>query len=130
MNKKIIMSAFAKAAMETPGNTKTQWADHLADVLWLDYKYQVSRRTLLNYYNYYQNCNLEHEISPKVQTLRLLCQYLGYPDYEAFISIQMNLGAVDAKKSHKIMYTLENEDYQEKVTILIQREPRNALNVA
>lgn len=122
MYKKIILSAFAKAQTETPGNTKTQWAGHLTDVLWLEHKYQVSRRTLLNYYNYYKDNQSDRVLVPKLQTIEMLCKYLCYPNYATYVMHQNGMSSLSNKESQKITYTLEGEDYKEKVTILIHRE--------
>lgn len=131
MYKKIILSAFAKAETETPGNTKTQWADHIVDVLWLEHKYQISRRTLLNYYNHYKSTAIPEELSPKPHTIENLCKYLCYPDYATFLMHQSgNMTEGNNTGSQKFSYTLEGDNYKERVTILIDRKIRKSLHVA
>lgn len=131
MYKKIVLSAFAKAQTETPGNTKTQWAGHLTDCLWNEYRYQVSRRTLLNYYNYYSATeSLQEDLSPKARTIEYLCNYLCYPNYTAFIMHQGGVINSTEVKSQKMTYTLDGDGFKEQVTILIHREYTEALNVA
>ena len=131
MYKKIILSAFAKAETETPGNTKTQWADHIVDILWLEHKYQISRRTLLNYYNHYKSTATPEKLSPKPHTIENLCKYLCYPNYATFLMHQSsNMTEGNNAGSQKFTYTLEGENYKERVTILIDREIRKSLHVA
>lgn len=131
MYKKIILSAFAKAETETPGNTKTQWADHIVDVLWLEHKYQISRRTLLNYYNHYKSTAIPEELSPKPHTIENLCKYLCYPNYATFLMHQSgNMTEGNNTGSQKFSYTLEGDNYKERVTILIDRKIRKSLHVA
>ena len=130
MYHKIVLSAFAKAQTETPGSTKTQWADQLTESLWGDFKYQISRRTLLNYYNHYKSGATDDELSPKPRTIEALCKYLCYPSYAAFLMHQNGLQESSGEKARKITYTLDGEDYREQVTILIHREFRKSLSIA
>ena len=130
MYQKVILSAFAKAKMETLGNTKTQWADHLTDSLWCEFKYQISRRTLLNYYNYCNNKMAHDELSPKSKTIEYLCKYLCYPNYATFLMHHNGLSDSEDIKTQRMTYTLDGDGYKEQVTIHIRREYREALNVA
>lgn len=131
MFRKIVLSAFAKAQTETPGNTKTQWADHLANSLWCEFNYQISRRTLLNYYNSYIEDVEAKELSPNARMIEKLCKYLGYPNYGAFILHQASMQSVKSNEhSQKFTYTLETDSYMEEVTILVRRKLLNPRNVA
>lgn len=131
MYKKIVLSAFAKARTETAGTTKTQWADQLAECLWSEFKYQISRRTLLNYYNHYMNATSStDELYPKPKTIEFLCKYLCYPNYATFLMHNRRPSNRFDDKTKKITYTLDNEEYKEQVTILIRRELRQSLSIA
>jgi hypothetical protein len=129
MFRKIVLSAFAKAQTETPGNTKTQWADHLANSLWCECNYQISRRTLLNYYNSYLEDGGDEELSPNAKMIEMLCKYLGYPNYGTFLLHQASIQSVENNEyPQAFTYTLQTESYKEEVTILVRRElvaPRN-----
>ncbi len=131
MFKKIVLSAFAKAQTETPGNTKTQWADHLANSLWCECKYQISRRTLLNYYNSYKEGVSEDELCPNAKMIEMLCKYLGYPNYATYLLHQASIqGVASHKHTQAFTYTLQTDSYKEEVTILVRREEVSSRNVA
>lgn len=84
MSIKILILAFEKAREEIGSTTKTHLSKHLSDVLLEDYKYQISERTLRDYYTNYKNNNTAQEdLKPKL--ISCLCQYLGYKDYADFI---------------------------------------------
>lgn len=84
MSVKILMLAFEKAKEEIGSTTKTHLSQHLSDVLLEDYKYQISERTLRDYYTNYKNdVSPKEDLKPKL--ISCLCQYLGYKDYADFI---------------------------------------------
>ena len=122
MYREIVLSAFAKAKSETPATTKTQWANYLVEVLWNDYKLQVSRRTLLNYYNHYKAQEDDGIISPKATVIEVLCKYLHYPNYAAFIIHHSALDNVQVSNSQTATYVVDGESYRDVVTIIIKRE--------
>ena len=122
MYREIVLSAFAKAKSETPAITKTQWANYLVDVLWEDYKIQVSRRTLLNYYNYYNDQREDGGITPKARTIECLCKYMQYPNYAAFLIHHSSLNDAHAYNSKTVTYIVYSGSYRDVVTIMIRRE--------
>lgn len=122
MYKQILLFAFAKAETEIPAKTKTQRAEHLADTLWEEYGHQVSRRTLLNYYNNYKSGPIESSLSPKAMTIEALCKYLKYPSYAAFIVHHSSLDEKISYNSQTATYIVEGDNHRDVVTILIKRE--------
>ncbi|AEE18836.1 hypothetical protein JM84_0816 [Dokdonia sp. Hel_I_63] len=121
MYREIVLSAFAKANAETPAATKTQWANYLVDVLWEDYKIQVSRRTLLNYYNHYKE-NDEGELTPKSRIIESLCKFMRYPNYAAFLIHHSSLNRKHSSAVHTATYVVYGDCHRDVVTIKIRRE--------
>ncbi len=122
MYKEIVLSAFAKARSETPATTKTQWAEYLTDCLWEDFRYQISRRTLLNYYNHYTQGDTTDDVTPKAKTIELLCNYLKYPSYADYILHHRQLENKRSQRGSSATYIVEGDAHRDVVTIHIERE--------
>tara|TARA_R110000744_G_scaffold176537_1_gene295397 strand:- start:73 stop:789 length:717 start_codon:yes stop_codon:yes gene_type:complete len=85
MSEELVKLVFEKAKKETGSSVKTRLAQHLSDILLEDYKYQLSERTLRDYYTTYIEKKGENREDLKPQLIKYFCQYLGYKDYTGFV---------------------------------------------
>ncbi|MCM4171831.1 hypothetical protein DHD32_10085 [Arenibacter sp. TNZ] len=86
MSKKLILLVFEKAERETGSSKKTRRAQHLSDMLLEDYKYQISERTIRDYYTTYLEKEGANNEELKPQLILYFCKYLGYDNYASFVS--------------------------------------------
>lgn len=86
MYKKVILKAFCKAQEAIPGRTsKTHVSEYLSSLLLNDFKLQISSRTLRNLYDDANEKKADEDISINSEYVTVLCNYLGFENYQAFI---------------------------------------------
>ncbi|QWX84874.1 hypothetical protein H0I23_04315 [Cellulophaga sp. HaHaR_3_176] len=86
MSKKLIAIVFKKVEADIGSSVPTRMAQHLSVELLEEYNYQISERTLRNYYNnFLKNDNSLNE-ALKPELIKYLCKYLGYNNYAGFVS--------------------------------------------
>lgn len=77
--------SYEKAEREIPGSvSRTAILTYLSETILLNYKFQVSERTLRNLYQESLQTNTDIRISSDL--LQKLCLYLGYDSYQEFLS--------------------------------------------
>ena len=78
--KNIVTEAFQKAKKECPGDSKHAWSEHIS----LELINGPSKKTLIRTYEFYTSGGVKG-IKASTQTVQKLCEYLGYPDYVAYV---------------------------------------------
>lgn len=81
----LIINVFNKAKQEIESDAITPVSKYITDVLWDRYKYQISDRTLRNYYNKAITTHEEQNLKISLELSQHFSQYLGYEDYYNFI---------------------------------------------
>lgn len=104
---KLILDAFKKAKIDTNSEIVSQLSKHISDVLLEDYKFQVSERTLRNYYNKIKKEEEEEDISMSSQISLNLSKYLGYEDFKDFIADNNEVSSHKSKgfKNYNKLFT-------------------------
>jgi len=82
---KLVIEVFNKAKEEIQSDVVTHASRYLTDVLWNRFKYQISERTLRNYYKKAMAEQKEHNFKISLELSQHFSQYLGYEDYYSFI---------------------------------------------
>ncbi|APY12686.1 hypothetical protein BWZ22_16300 [Seonamhaeicola sp. S2-3] len=86
MHKDVVIKAFEKAQKDIPGKTSiTNCSEHISTVLLDELHYQISGKTLRNLYKEATSSG-ENDININSRHIINLCDYLGYKNYEDFLS--------------------------------------------
>ena len=86
MSKKLITLVFKKVEVDSCSSVKTRMAQYLSNELDKVNKFQISERTLRDYYTRFVEKDEENLEPIKPQVIEYLCNYLGYKNYAEFVT--------------------------------------------
>ncbi|MEM6718365.1 MAG: hypothetical protein AAF611_03520 [Bacteroidota bacterium] len=86
MKEKLFRKAFKKAEQQSGRTTKNGVAVHLEKIFMMELKINTSKATFSRYYEQYIEGNFEKEMSPSPELLDNLAMYLGFHNYEDFVT--------------------------------------------
>ncbi|WP_196892096.1 hypothetical protein [Aureivirga marina] len=83
MNEKLIREVFKKAEIQTGNNKKNGLAKHLETIFLEDFKFPISTKTLVRYYDQYIDESVKKS-NLNTDFLNAASKYIGYENYEDF----------------------------------------------
>ncbi len=95
MIKKLLIQVFEKAEEQTGNKTPNGQASHLAHVISEEYDTSITQRSMMRYY--------DNESTPKVELLNALSKYLGYKNYEDYVTKHDSLEKGNRKTFIKVI---------------------------
>lgn len=113
MSIKLLILSFDKAEEEVGSSKKTHRAQHLSDVLQENYKYQISERTLRDYYTNYKKGIIGFQDDLKPKLIACLCSYLGYKDYADFVNQSQHETPEDPEGKKRRLEEIERKKEEE-----------------
>ncbi|MEW4923939.1 hypothetical protein [Algibacter sp. 2305UL17-15] len=104
MKKKLFQDAFKKAENQCGNNTKHGLSHHLEKVFTDDLRFPINRITFVRYYEKYIGDDKNNRGNPSSDLLNKISEYLGYKNYEDFVS-KNNSKSIEENKA-----TIDNQD--------------------
>lgn len=117
MYKKVVIKAFEKAKEDIPGRSnKTNRSEHISNVLLEDFKYQISGKTLRNYYDKSVDSNNKADISINSDYVHNLCLYLGFVSYNDFLKEYPDVSA--GPNDHRLLAIIKKNKTALTISVL------------